>query len=306
MAPSVKPSDLAGLLNLNKPTGMSSRAAVDLVTRVAGTRRVGHAGTLDPLASGVLVVCLGWATRLVSCVQQLPKRYRAEFRLGCTSDTDDATGEVREVADVVRPGREDVETALGRFVGRIRQVPPAHSAVHVGGRRAYDLARRGEPVDLAPREVEVHRLELIAFEWPRLEVDIECGSGTYVRSIGRDLGRALDCGGVMTALERRAIGGFRIEHAVDPRTLTPSDFESFLQPPVAAVDHLRKRRCTAGELAEIRNGRPIAPDPASETSSGPIALLAPEGGLVALAEHDHVRNVIRPRQVFEKERSSWT
>jgi tRNA pseudouridine55 synthase len=285
-------------LNLNKPPGMSSRGAVDIVARAAGTGRVGHAGTLDPLASGVLIVCIGWATRLVSYVQQLRKRYRAEFRLGCVSDTDDATGEIREMPEANPPTPTAIEAALAPFVGRIRQIPPSHSAVHVGGRRAYHLARRGEAVELAPREVEVHRLELTDYAYPRLELDIECGSGTYVRSIGRDLGQALGCGALMTALERLAIGDFRIENAVDPAALTSSNLESFLLPPLAAVAHLPQHRCTEAEFAEIRHGRSF---PAVRTDRRPgefMAIVAPDGALAALGEYDGTLDVIRPRQVF--------
>src|SRR5665213_3403164 len=143
-----------GLLNINKPSGMTSRRVVDIVARLAGTKRVGHAGTLDPLATGVLVVCLGWATRLVSYVQDRPKTYSARFLLGRRSDTDDVTGEVVETPVIEVPSRSQVEELLQTFVGTIQQVPPQFSAVHVDGVRAHKMARKGKAVNIEPRPVE--------------------------------------------------------------------------------------------------------------------------------------------------------
>src|SRR5262245_20231915 len=161
---------MTGLLNINKPCGMSSRRVVDIVARQYSVDRVGHAGTLDPLASGVLIVCVGWATRLVPWIQDRTKTYRARFRLGCRSNTDDSTGELTETAGVTCPTQADVASALTTFLGTIRQVPPQFSAVHVAGRRAHDLARRGKAVALEPRLVRIHRLELLRFEYPDLDV----------------------------------------------------------------------------------------------------------------------------------------
>src|SRR5579872_3711325 len=165
--------NMVGLLSINKPTGMTSRRVVDIVARRAGTRRVGHAGTLDPLASGVLVVCVGWATRLVGFVQEYRKVYRASFLLGRTSATDDVTSDLVEAPQSSRPTRLQVETALRNFVGEISQVPPQFSAVHVGGERAHKLARRGATVAIEPRIVAVHRIDLIEYDFPKLELSIE-------------------------------------------------------------------------------------------------------------------------------------
>lgn len=300
-------SHFAGILSLAKPTGMTSRAAVDAVVRVAGTGRVGHAGTLDPLASGVLVVCIGWTTRLVPCIQSLRKRYRGEFRLGCTSDTDDVTGLVIENDDVTPPECQAVASALQEFVGRIRQVPPDHSAVHVGGRRAYELARRGQTVEIDPREVEVHRLELVEYEFPRLVLEIECGSGTYVRSIGRDLGERLGCGAVMSGLVRTAVGGFTLERSVSPDLLSKENLPSFVQPALAAVEHLARFCCPAERLTELRQGKLLPGAGRSAVTPGELtAIVDPEGRLVALAEFDGKHRAFRPRQVFPSPEPSET
>lgn len=278
---------------------MTSRAVVDRVVRIAGTGRVGHAGTLDPLATGVLIVCVGWTTRLVPCIQSLRKHYRAEFRLGWTSDTDDVTGTVVEVENAIPPDRSVVVAALPAFVGCIRQVPPSHSAVHVGGRRAYQLARSGQTVEIEPRDVEVDRLELVEYDYPRLVLDIECGSGTYVRAIGRDLGERLGCGAAMSGLERRAIGGFEIAQVIALEDLSRDSLATQLLPPLSAVQHLPQIDCPADLLTDLRQGKPLpGPPRPAKVAGGLTAIVDPEGHLAALAEFDEERRVFRPRQVF--------
>jgi tRNA pseudouridine55 synthase len=224
-----------GVVNLNKPTGMTSREAVDEVKRLVRPAKVGHAGTLDPLASGVLVVCIGKATRLIEFVQQMPKRYRATFLLGRTSPTEDIEGEVTELIEPPVPGRQQIERACEQFLGTIEQRPPAFSALKVAGRRAYELARRGQTVELAPRPVRIFELSIVDYEYPRLTLDIRCGSGTYVRSLGRDVAESLGTGAVMSALLRSEIGPFQIDKAIDPRELSRKKLDDVLQSPQAAL-----------------------------------------------------------------------
>ncbi len=175
---------LFGLLNISKPRGETSRWVDDQVQWLAHPAKVGHAGTLDPLASGVLLVCIGQATRLMGYLQQSPKSYRAEFLLGRTSTTEDIHGELAEIENPPQPTRDEIEKTARRFVGEIQQRPPVFSALKVGGRPAYKFARKGQAVELAPRPVTIHRLELIEYEYPRLVVDVDCSSGTYMRSLG--------------------------------------------------------------------------------------------------------------------------
>ena len=179
--------DWCGVVAVDKPAGFTSRDIVDKVAAIVRPAKAGHAGTLDPLATGVLVIAVGPATRLISYIQQGRKRYVGRFRLGQRSDTDDVEGRITEGGDWTGITETMLTTAAGRFVGSISQVPPQFSAVHVDGRRAYALARRGESVELQARPVEVHSLRVTRFEPPDFELEIECGSGTYVRSIGRDL-----------------------------------------------------------------------------------------------------------------------
>lgn len=198
-----------GFLAIDKPAGITSRAALDRAARWFPRRtKIGHAGTLDPLATGVLVLCVGMATRLTEYVQRMAKIYRASIILGAISDTDDADGAITSMPAVAMPERETIERELAGFIGTIEQVPPAYSAAKVTGRRAYDLARRGEAVWLQPRPVVIHRIDVLAYAYPRLEILVRCGKGTYIRSLARDLGQRLGCGGYIASLRRLAIGEF--------------------------------------------------------------------------------------------------
>ena len=284
-----KPGDanMHGLLNLNKPAGMTSRQAVDCIRRLTGIDRVGHAGTLDPLACGVLVVAIGAATRLVRFVQRMPKSYRGVFLLGRRSPTEDVEGEVVELENAPRPTFAELSAAAGRLVGRIQQRPPAFSALKVQGRRAYELARKGRPVELEPREVTVYRLGVVSYAHPELVLEIECSGGTYVRSLGRDLAESLHTAAVMSALQRTAIGGFRLADAVDPCQLSRESCAARVLPLVRAVEMLPKVVVSAEEIARIHHGLSISTEavpPAEEIAAvdaaGRLAaILAPlEGG----------------------------
>lgn len=287
------------ILNVSKPAGITSRRVVDRVAHLVRPLKVGHAGTLDPLATGVIIVCLGKATRLIETIQQQHKSYQAQFLLGRESDTDDVTGNVTPVAECRALERADVESALTGFVGRIEQTPPQFSAVHVDGARAYKKARAGVAVDLAPRPVDVYRLELTRFDYPEVELAIECGSGTYVRSIGRDLGRALGSGAVMSALVRTRIGPYRLEEAVSLDNLNERTLDEFLLPPTTAVSKLPQCHATADDVARIRAGRSI--DSTSGFDSPPdasIAVLNADDDLLCLAEFDSATKQLLPRRVF--------
>lgn len=289
---------LFGVFNVRKPAGLSSRAVVNAVQRIVKPAKAGHAGTLDPLATGVLVVCVGPATKLIQYVQDRPKTYRATFRLGVSSETDDIEAELHE-EDVDRPPElDDVRRVLPQFVGRIEQVPPAYSAVHVDGRRAYKLARQGVDVELEARPVDVYRIDLIRFAYPDLELEIECGGGTYIRSIGRDLGESLGCGAVMTALERSAVGPFRIDDAVAVEHLALESIQS----PLTCVADMPRRECSDSEIESIAHGRAVPAPPSMEFEGSPIALVSTgqvgDVELLGLAEHLPPKAMLKPRQVF--------
>ena len=275
---------LAEILNVNKPRGITSREAVDCVKRLVRPAKVGHAGTLDPLASGVLVVCIGKATRLIEFVQQMPKRYRATFLLGRTSSTEDVEGEITELVNPPVPRRDEIERACERFVGTIDQRPPAFSALKVAGRRAYDLARRGKTVELAPRPVTIYGLAVVDYAYPRLTLDIRCGAGTYVRSLGRDLAESLGTGAVMSELERTQIGPFHMDEAVDPFTLDAARLERSIQPPQDALAGLPQIVLDDREIELVAHGRCVDRPPPPQISDTLVVALNRDQEMVAILQ----------------------
>jgi tRNA pseudouridine55 synthase len=278
---------LFGLLNLNKPSGVTSRRVVDLVQRLVKPAKVGHAGTLDPLASGVLVLGMGQATRLVEYVHEMPKRYLATFLLGRTSTTEDIEGEVTFLPNAAPAALEDLQRAAAELTGDIDQRPPAFSALKVAGRRAYALARAGQPVELAPRRIHIERLQVLRYDYPELQLDITCSSGTYVRSLGRDLAELAGTGAVMSALVRTAVGRFTLDDAIDPTDLTLDKIVASLQPALHAVEHLMSVCAVSDDqVARLANGLPIELDLVGDARR---AAVDPKGVLVAILERRDAR-----------------
>ena len=274
-----------GLLNLHKPAGKTSRDIVDLVQRLVRPEKAGHAGTLDPLATGVLVVCVGQATRLIEYVQRGTKRYTGTFLLGRSSPTEDVEGDITLHHEDPRPTREQLEQALPQFLGTIQQRPPAYSALKVGGKRAYALARQGQHVELEPRPIEVHALDIVSYDYPELVLDILCGSGTYVRSLGRDIAHAVNTSAVMSALVRTQIGPFHLADAVAPPDLTKDNLASFLLPPQLALGDLPQFVLSAAQWEELRHGRPISgSNPANDVQA---AALSADNRLIAILQWKH-------------------
>jgi tRNA pseudouridine55 synthase len=242
---------------------------------------------------------VGKATRLIELVQEQPKSYHATFLLGRQSDTDDVTGTVTEVSVVSEITREEIASRLPAFVGCIEQVPPSFSAVHVDGRRAHERARAGQSVELTPRTVEVFCLEITRFAYPELELDIDCGSGTYVRSIGRDLGRLLGCGALMSALVRTRIGPYRIEDAVGLDQLTRETLDAALLDPMTAAAELPKRVANSEETALVQAGRAIpVGDLVGAGQGDPTVIVDGAGTLLSLARLDAGAGRLLPYRVF--------
>jgi len=253
----------SGILNVDKPPGMTSHDVVATVRRLARQRKVGHAGTLDPLATGVLLICLGKATRVSEALMRSPKTYRAEALLGVSTTTDDAEGEILEQHPVT-VARSAVEEALQTFVGHIEQVPPRYSAIKHQGKRLYQLARQGIEVELPARKVEIHRITLEAWEPPLARFVVRCGPGTYIRALARDLGRILGCGAHLTALRRTSSGQFSVADAISLKDLRASDEEALsrlLHPidvayhhlPVLHVDSVTARRLAMGQTIPVED-----------------------------------------------------
>lgn len=249
----MRPMD--GILLVDKERGRTSHEVVDSVKWIAGGR-VGHLGSLDPIATGLLLVSLGRATRLMEYLKDREKVYEAEFELGVTTDTDDSEGQETARA-AVGAGEAAVREALAKYVGTIEQRPPIFSAVKLGGVPSHKRARRGEGVEPVAREVVVHAIELLAYEPPRMRLSIRCGSGFYVRALARDLGRDLGCGGIMTALRRVRIGSMRVEEAVREAELTKASIRESLWPMDRALDFLPSVELDAAEAKLFAGGRRI-------------------------------------------------
>lgn len=271
-------TDMFGVININKPAGWSSRATLTRVERLVRPVKVGHAGTLDPLAEGVLVACLGPATRLIEHIQRMPKEYQATFLLGRRSPSDDVDSEVEQLVDPPTPTRAEVESLLPRFTGVIEQRPPAFSAVKIEGQRAYKLARKGRDVETSLREVEVYAIELGRYKYPEVELTIRCSGGTYVRSIGRDLAEQLGTAAVMSALVRTAIGPFRIEDAMEARSPDEERLRTHLQSPLAAIPDMPRLMLTDGQVYEVQHGGLIKGEHLPEALRG---IASSAGGLIA-------------------------
>ncbi|MET0400724.1 MAG: tRNA pseudouridine(55) synthase TruB [Longimicrobiaceae bacterium] len=286
-----------GVLAVDKPVGPTSHDAVAAVRRALGTRQVGHTGTLDPFASGLLLVCLGPATRLAEYLTPLPKTYRAVMRLGEATDTDDRTGRVVAASDAWRELAEArVRAALERQVGEIEQLPPRFSAKKVDGERMYAAARRGEEVERKPSRVVIHRMEVVEVRLPEVEFEVECGSGTYIRAIARDAGEALGVGGHLAELRRTRMGAHSVDAAVPLDAL--GDAERVLAAalsPAEAVAHLPRVEVDAAGAAALGHGRPL-PAPADAPAGVPLALVAADGALLAIGERTGDR--VQPRKVL--------
>jgi tRNA pseudouridine55 synthase len=281
-----------GLLNIDKPTGPTSRDVVNRVARLIKPHKTGHAGTLDPLATGVLIVAVGPATRLVEYVQRMPKTYVGTFLLGRSSDTEDIQGAVIELPSPTVPTRETIAAALPQFVGTIQQQPPAYSALKIAGQRAYALSRRGEAVALAPRPVVIDEIELLQYAYPELQLRIRCGSGTYVRSLGRDIARALGTAAVMSALRRTSIGPFSSDAALNYDKLDETAIREHLQPPRLALGDMSQVTLSDSEVSRVIHGQPIP------LRGGEAAAFDRHGKLIAiLEERDHA---MWPTKCFAK------
>lgn len=289
----------AGILLVDKPEGPSSHDVVAAARRALKTRRIGHTGTLDPFASGLLVLCIGWATRLAEYLTGLPKKYRGVLRLGEVTDTADRTGEVVSRSDRWRElGPDEIDAAFRTQLGEILQVPPAYSAKKIEGRRAYDRARRGEVVDLQPVPVEITRIEVLEIALPDVAFEVECSSGTYIRSIARDVGQVLGTGGHLLELRRLRVGSMDVEDAVPMSALDDAAaVQRSWRPPLAAVAELPQVAVEEPAALSLSRGMAI-PAPAELPVGEPIAVSF-RGELLAIGEVLDRR--LKPKKVFSRD-----
>ena len=292
---------ISGALVVDKPTGMTSHDVVQAIRNGTGIRRAGHTGTLDPRASGVLVVLLGPAVRLSEYVSAADKRYQAIVRLGASTDTFDADGKfTRKSESPVDVTESQFEEALKKFVGHIEQTPPPYSAVKVQGRKAYEMARNGEEVDLAPRTIDVYHFEVLEWAPPEAVIDVHCSSGTYVRSLANDLGDMLGCGGYLIGLRRTKSGRFSLRDATPLRKLQEAfhagNWSQYLIPAAEALGDWPALELQPEQVDAIKHGHRV---PAAEDAQpGMVRAVSMAGELVALMELDEESRQWRPKKVF--------
>jgi tRNA pseudouridine55 synthase len=274
----------SGILLVDKPGGMTSHDVVSRARKALGTRKIGHAGTLDPMATGLLLLGVEGATRLLTFIVGLDKTYEATIRLGAATDTDDAEGQVISTADAATVAPELIAARITALTGRISQVPSTYSAIKVDGRRAYDLARAGEQVELKSREVTVSRFDVVAERregsFVDLDVVVDCSSGTYIRSLARDLGAALGVGGHLTALRRTRIGPFELSAAAAADVIADA---TLLSPASVATAVLGRLDVTAEEARDLRHGKRLT-GAAERLVASPTAAVHPDGRLVGIVE----------------------
>ena len=276
----------SGILLLDKPVGLSSNSALGAAKRVLGIRKAGHTGTLDPMASGLLVLCFGEATKVAGFLLDSDKAYLAEVRLGAVTDTDDAEGEIIQRRSVPDLDETDIERALAPLRGPIHQVPPMYSALKQGGERLYSKARRGETVERPARPVTIHELELLSFDGERMRLGVHCSKGTYIRSLARDLGEALGCGAHLSALRRVRGAPFDVADAVDLDHLCEMDREqarALLKPADRALVALPEVRLDEASAARLLTGQRLAG--LDQRASGLVRVYGPQG-FIGVGEAD--------------------
>lgn len=277
---------ISGVLVVDKPVGMTSHDVVQAIRNGTGLRRAGHTGTLDPRASGVLVILVGPAVRLSEYVSASDKRYQAIIRLGSTTDTFDAEGKFTRNNVPVNVTESQFEEVLKTFIGEIEQTPPPYSAVKVQGRKAYEMARQGEEVELAPRKIQVHHLEVLEWAPPEAVVDVHCSSGTYVRSLANDLGEKLGCGAYLVGLRRTKSGRFSLRDATPLRKLqeafTAGNWYQYLIPAAEALGDWPAVELSPDEVEAVRHGHRVKVK--EGTTETKVRGVSTQGELVALME----------------------
>lgn len=292
-----------GVLSINKPTGVTSYEVVARLKRLTGKRRIGHGGTLDPLACGVLPIFFGKATRVIEYFQNSRKTYKADIELGRTTDTYDAEGEVTSEKDCSYVTRQTLEEALCKFTGNIKQLPPMYSAVKHNGKRLYELAREGKEVTRKQRDAVVYEIKLNEWENPSFSITVECGKGTYIRSLAYDIGESLGCGAYLKALERTKYGSFNVEESSTLEEMEKAALEGTWQKKLKSIDYVLEdmpeiklgdddiKKVVNGVFVEIKN---------EELKDGAILrIYDKEGGFTAIARYNKTDMLLHPVKVFK-------
>ncbi|MBI2860683.1 MAG: tRNA pseudouridine(55) synthase TruB [Chloroflexi bacterium] len=291
---------MEGVLNIDKPQGLTSFDVVAAVRRLSRQRRVGHAGTLDPMATGVLPVCLGYATRLIEYLADTAKTYRAWIELGIETDTYDATGSVTSRADPSEITPALLEKGLAAFRGDIEQTPPMYSAAKYQGQPLYRLARAGLTVERKSRPAHIYRLEIVDWQPPVITIEVDCGKGTYIRSLAHDLGQSLGCGATLKQLVRTRYGPFDLAGATSLDRFLQGDWQSLLHPPDTLVQHWKAALLSEASAKDVSKGCPVS---LASTEEQPLPgerrrAYSPDGSFLAVLRFDSETGLWRPEKVF--------
>lgn len=287
-----------GVVAINKPAGLTSHDVVAQLRRITGIKQVGHTGTLDPFATGLLLVMVGAATRLAEYAHNAHKIYETTVTLGATSTTDDGTGTITVTQPMASESTaQQIEKVLQQFIGEIDQVPPHYAAIKVGGKKLYEYARTGEQVLRQARRVRIDHIEILEYRYPNLRLRVTCGSGTYIRALARDIGQALGGGGYASALQRIAIGSIKIEQAAGLDSLEPQTWQTQLLPPTVLLEHMPQTTVSSENVVQLKQGRGVqftndVPD------SNLVALLDPFGQLVGIGQYDVTTKQLLPRKIL--------
>jgi tRNA pseudouridine55 synthase len=289
------PENTIGFFIIDKPPHLTSHDVVSHIRHLTGIHQVGHTGTLDPFATGILLIPIGAATRLTAYTHSLPKAYSAQITLGATTDTDDLTGTL-EKGNSHQPTLTEIKTCLEQFKGEIQQLPPSYAAIKIKGKKLYEYARQGKEVERKPRAVTIHALDITSYTYPHITITTTVSSGTYIRALARDIGRSLTTGAYLTTLRRTSIGEFTEKNAVDLHSLTAENWPTHLHNAHKLVSHLPHLILNAANVAKLQQGREVAtPD---SLPSGYIAMLNQTDQLIGIGTANPQAHTLSPKVIF--------
>ena len=295
-----KSTNPIGIINIDKPPGITSHDVVARIRKLADIKRVGHTGTLDPFATGILLVAIGPATRLIQFTHNWEKEYSATFIFGASSDTDDITGEISkfQIPNSKQITKHKIQNTLKQFIGNIQQIPPAYSAVKIKGKKLYEHARIGENVVANARPVTIHEIKIISYDYPELKLHIRCSTGTYIRALARDLGTALNTGSYVSQLRRTKIGKFHESGSIKLEKLSTDNLKKGLNTVESMIWHLPSAQFPADNVAQLEQGRKLPYFDNNIPANSPLSLFDQNKNLIGIGEYDSLAHLLSPRIIL--------
>lgn len=291
-----------GFFMIDKPEGITSHDVITQIRRTTHLKRVGHTGTLDPFATGIVLVPIGSATRLTQFTHDLPKTYEAEITLGATSDTDDITGNITPVTSTQQPTREEIQSVIQKFIGQIEQLPPHYAAIKVKGKKLYEYAREGKEVERKFRPVTIHTLEILSYTYPSLIIRTTVSSGTYIRALARDIGIELKTGAYVSALRRKQIGKFMEKNSIKLSDISTKNWTSHLHNPKDLISHMPQITVDETSVAKLQQGREVgAPPEITFQPSQTVGILDKNQRLIGIGTYKSDTKTLSPRIIFTYE-----